>query len=241
MDRNRLCRGSDMHIRTFESGSLRKALYLSVWAFSLAIVGIGLGWGEESGATGLNLMPLPKSLSKGTGSLNLNTHFNAGFAGQHDARLDAALDRFLGRLDRQCGEIRRSQYTSRDATTFVFTLKVAGPGGAVQGVDEDESYQLQITPSQATLNAATGVGAMRGMETFLQLVQLQNGTCSVPAINIDDAPRFRWRGFMIDVSRHFEPVAMIERTLDGMAVAKLNVFHWHLSDAQGFRAESKKF
>jgi hexosaminidase len=186
-------------------------------------------------------MPLPRTITKGMGSLNLSAHFNAGFAGQHDARLDAALDRFLVRLDRQCGEIRRSQYTSRDATSFVLTLKVAGPGGAVQGLDEDESYQLEITPSAATLNAATDVGAMHGMETFLQLIRLENGTCSVPAVSVDDAPRFRWRGFMIDVSRHFEPVSMIERTLDGMAVAKMNVFHWHLSDDQGFRAESKKF
>ena len=145
------------------------------------------------------------------------------------------------RLDRQCGEIRRSQYTSRDATSFVLTLKVAGPGGVVQDVNEDESYQLQITSSQATLTAATDVGAMHGLETFLQLVTLENDACSVPAVTIDDAPRFPWRGFMIDVSRHFEPVAVIERTLDGMALAKLNVFHWHLSDDQGFRAESKKF
>jgi hexosaminidase len=228
-----------MGIRTFESGTLRNAL---LWLLT-TVVSFGaatLSWSEES-ATGLNLMPLPRSVTRSTGSLNLAPHFNAGFAGQHDARLDAALDRFLYRLDRQCGEIRRSQYTSRDATSFVLTLKVAGPGGAVQSPDEDESYQLQITPSQATLTAATDVGAMHGMETFLQLVSVENGTCSVPAVAIDDAPRFPWRGLMIDVSRHFEPVAMIERTLDGMAVAKLNVFHWHLSDDQGFRAESKKF
>jgi len=234
-----------MTIRTFELGILHNALRRNL-AFCIlaALVGIGAastGWSEDSGASGLNLMPLPRSITRGTGSLNLSTHFNAGFAGQHDARLDAALDRFLDRLDRQCGEIRRSQYGSRDAATFVLTLKVAGPGGAVQGVDEDESYQLQVTTSQANLTAPTDVGAMHGMETFLQLVRLENGTCSVPAISIDDAPRFHWRGYMIDVSRHFEPVAEIERTLDGMAVAKLNVFHWHLSDDQGFRAESRKF
>ena len=229
-----------MVIATFESGILRN-LARGIFLSSLLFGCMSLGWSEESSAAGLNLMPVPRSVQKGTGSLNLRSHFNAGFAGQHDARLDEALDRFLIRLDRQCGEIRRSQYTSGDATSFVLTLKVAGPGGAVQGVDEDESYQLQITPSQATLTAATDVGAMHGMESFLQLVTLENGTCTVPAVTIDDAPRFRWRGLMIDVSRHFEPVAQIERTLDGMAVSKLNVFHWHLSDDQGFRAESRKF
>jgi hexosaminidase len=228
-----------MSIRTFESTVLRSAL-LCLLAGFIGSGTVSPSWSEDNVAA-LNLMPLPKSITRGSGNLNLSPHFNAGFAGQHDARLDAALDRFLNRLDRQCGEIRRSQYTSKDATSFMLTVKVAGPGGAVQGPDEDESYQLQITSSQVTLNAATDVGAMHGMETFLQLVKLENDTCSVPAVSIDDAPRFRWRGFMVDVSRHFEPVAVIERTLDGMAVAKLNVFHWHLSDDQGFRAESKKF
>ena len=230
-----------MIIATFESGLLRGALRKTLF-FSFAFFGcMSFAWGEGGGKGGLNLMPLPRSVQPGTGSLSLSSHFNAGFTGQHNTRLDDALDRFLVRLDRQCGEIRRSQYTSRDATSFVLTLKVAGPGGVVQGLDEDESYQLQITSSQATLTAATDVGAMHGMETFLQLVTLENDTCTIPAVTIDDAPRFQWRGFMIDVSRHFEPVAVIKRTLDGMAVAKLNVFHWHLSDDQGFRAESKKF
>ena len=201
-------------------------------------------WSEETGegvSTPLRLMPLPRSVTVGAGHLSLGTHFAAGFAGAHDARLDAALDRMMRRLDRQCGDIRRAQYLSASGGSAVLTLKVAGSGAAVQSADEDESYQLNITSSQATLSAATDLGAMHGMETVLQLVSLDGNSCTLPVVMIDDAPRFRWRGFMIDVSRHFEPVAVIERTLDGMAVAKLNVFHWHLSDDQGFRAESKKF
>ncbi len=123
----------------------------------------------------------------------------------------------------------------------VLVLKVAGSGGAVQNVDEDESYRLAITPQSAILSAPTDVGAIHGMETFLQLISMASGACRLPAVTIDDAPRFRWRGFMLDVSRHFEPIEVVERTIDGMAIAKLNVFHWHLSDDQGFRAESKKF
>jgi hexosaminidase len=190
-------------------------------------------------ATKLKLMPLPRSVEIGQGELKLDEHFHAGFSGTHDARLDAALDRFLLRLDRQCGGIRRAQHDSKDPLTL--TLSVAGPGGAVQGLDEDESYKLAVTSAGVTLTAATDVGAMHGLETYLQLVTTQNGACSLPAVAIDDAPRFAWRGFQLDVVRHFEPISVIERTLDGMAVAKLNVFHWHLSDDQGFRAESKKF
>ena len=196
--------------------------------------------GDEGGSVAsLNLMPLPRSVKMGSGRLTLDSRFKAGFEGAHDTRLDAALDRMLDRLDRQCGGIRRSQSTA--GGPLVLTVKVAGAGGTVQSVDEDESYQLNVTPSQATLTAATDAGAMHGMETLLQLATLDGDSCSLPVIVIDDAPRFRWRGFMIDVSRHFEPVEVIKRTIDGMAMAKLNVFHWHLSDDQGFRAESKKY
>jgi hexosaminidase len=186
-------------------------------------------------------MPLPRSLQVGTGKLAIDSHFKATIIGDHDQRLDAALDRMITRLDRHCGEITRSQHAADASGLAVFSIKVAGPGEAVQSVDEDESYQLTVTTGQATLSAATDVGAMHGMETFLQLVSVGDGACSLPAVKIDDAPRFRWRGFMIDVSRHFEPVDVIERNLDGMAAAKLNVFHWHLSDDQGFRAEIKRF
>src|SRR5258708_19225761 len=82
---------------------------------------------------------------------------------------------------------------------------------------------------------------MHGVERIWKLASNGHGTGVLPAVTISDTPRFRWRGFMLDVSRHFEPVAVIERTLDGMAAAKLNVFHWHLSDDQGFPAASKKF
>ena len=188
----------------------------------------------------LSLMPLPSSVTIQSGQLVLDSHFHAAFDGPHDARLDAALGRFLERLDRTCGGIRRAQADS-GSTANVLTVKVAAAGGEVQGVDEDESYSLTITANSATLSAATDVGAMHGMETFLQLIAVESGACRLPAVAIDDAPRFRWRGFMLDVSRHFEPIEVIRRNLDGMTVAKLNVFHWHLSDDQGFRAESKKF
>ncbi len=94
---------------------------------------------------------------------------------------------------------------------------------------------------QARIAAPTPVGALHGIETFLQLVSPGQGGFAVPALRIEDKPRFAWRGLMIDVSRHFLPVEVIERNLDGMAAVKLNVLHWHLSDDQGFRVESHRF
>jgi hexosaminidase len=82
---------------------------------------------------------------------------------------------------------------------------------------------------------------MHGLQTFLQLVELAPDGFVVPAISIQDQPRFPWRGVLIDVSRHFIPLDVLKRNLDGMAAVKMNVLHWHLSDNEGFRVESKRF
>ena len=114
-------------------------------------------------------------------------------------------------------------------------------GEAVQSVKEDECYKLEVTTQQARLSAVTPVGVLRGIETFLQLVDLNAEGLGIPAVRIDDGPRFPWRGLMIDVSRHWMPIEILKRNLDGMEALKLNVFHWHLSDNQGFRVESKVY
>jgi hexosaminidase len=106
---------------------------------------------------------------------------------------------------------------------------------------DDESYVLDVGPAQAGLHAPTVVGALRGFETWLQLLQSDSNGWFVPAVNIKDQPRFPWRGLMIDVARHWQPMDVIKRNLDGMALVKLNVLHLHLTEDQGFRIESKTF
>jgi hexosaminidase len=196
----------------------------------------------------LALMPLPSSITRGEGALTVTPAGGAGstftyrYDQTHDARLEAAVKRALLQLGRTCGgDVLRSTVDHPAPANPSLIINVAGPSGPVQTVNEDESYQLSITPQGARLAAATDAGAMHGLETILQLATNEHGACVLPVVTISDTPRFRWRGFMLDVSRHFEPVSVIERTLEGMAAAKLNVFHWHLSDDQGFRAESKKF
>lgn len=205
----------------------------------LAILSLGLipAHAEE---TPLNLTPYPSSIQLGQGYLPLAKDFHATLSRTGDARLDAALTRALTRLDRQCGGILRSQNEPMSGRATL-TLEVAAPGEAIQSLSEDETYNLAVSQSAITLTAKTDVGAMRGLETLLQLVTLQNGVCALPVVTINDAPRFPWRGYMLDVVRHFEPISEVKRTLNGMEVAKLNVFHWHLSDDEGFRAESKKY
>ena len=111
----------------------------------------------------------------------------------------------------------------------------------VQKLGEDESYELTVTDSGAKLTAPTTLGVLRGLQTFLQLVQITPTGFAAPAVTIKDQPRFPWRGMLIDVSRHFIPIDVLKRNIDGMAAVKMNVLHWHLSDDQGFRVESKKF
>jgi hexosaminidase len=120
-----------------------------------------------------------------------------------------------------------------------FFVNTKGPSAAVQQVDEDESYHLQITATGVHLEAANPLGMLHGLQTFLQLVRITPRGFVVPAMTIDDQPRFPWRGLMLDAGRHFQPLDVVYRTLDGMEAVKMNVFHWHLSEDQGFRVESK--
>jgi hexosaminidase len=130
---------------------------------------------------------------------------------------------------------------SSDATTATLLIETQGPGKAVPSVDEDESYTLEVSDKQAVLRAPTVVGALRGLETFLQLLASDREGYFIPAVRIQDQPRFRWRGLLIDVGRHYEPMEVLKRNLDAMAAVKLNVLHWHLTEDQGFRIESKIF
>jgi hexosaminidase len=196
---------------------------------------------QQGSAGEPGLMPLPSHFEAGSGSFTLKPGMHVAYAHFHNPRLEAGVVRMMERLQFESGVPlpHVPSQVAGDLASAGIVIDVAGAGGAVQSLDEDESYSLTVTPQLITLRAATVVGAFHGMETLLQLVQLKEDAATIPVASIEDTPRFQWRGLMIDVSRHFEPVNQIERTLDGMAMVKLNVFHWHLSDDQGFRAESK--
>lgn len=181
-------------------------------------------------------MPQPAEMSVGSGGLPLDATFAVEVPGVSDARLTNAIDRAVRRIEIATG-LRHAGRGVAGTTKLI--VKVDHRSAPVQSLDEDESYSLTVTPSGAEIDAPTEVGAMHGLETFIQLVQPGGSGYVIPAITLHDTPRFRWRGLMVDCGRHFEPVAVIERTLDGMAAVKLNVFHWHLTEDQGFRMESR--
>ena len=104
----------------------------------------------------------------------------------------------------------------------------------------NEGYILEINPEKAVLSANTLAGILYGIQTITQLMDTQN-TGVLPSCLIKDYPRFAWRGLHLDVSRHFMPIEFIYKMMDYMAIHKLNIFHWHLVDDQGWRLEIKKY
>jgi len=188
----------------------------------------------------VRLLPMPASVQMKTGQLVIDSLFSIGINGHSDALLQRAVELFLDNLRRQTG-VPRLDMKVTDAAQAKLVVHCERANRAVQELGEDESYSLEISPAGAKLDAVTSLGIMRGLQTFLQLARTTSDGFAVPAIAIQDKPRFPWRGLMIDVGRHFIPLDVLKRNLDGMAAVKLNVFHWHLSENQGFRIESKKF
>ena len=185
----------------------------------------------------LNLMPLPSSVQQGSGELAITQSFSVAVTGTHDPALDSAVQRFKMQLSAQTG----IPFHPKAGASPTLTVHTDRGLDAVQKLGEDESYQLTVTSDSAQIAASTTLGALHGLQTFLQLVTITPNGFAAPAVTIKDQPRFQWRGLLIDVSRHFIPLDVLKRNLDGMAAVKMNVLHWHLSDDQGFRAESKVF
>jgi hexosaminidase len=187
----------------------------------------------------LNLIPLPASVQPGTGSLRLDATFSLRFTGYTEPRLERAGERFLRQLVRQTALPLSLQPANAAKATLVIQTDHASKESPEVG--EDESYILDVTTASVRLRASTPLGAMHGLQTFLQLVDVSPDGFAAPAVTISDRPRFPWRGLMIDCARHFIPLDVLRRNIDGMEAVKMNIFHWHLSENQGFRAESKKF
>src|SRR6202158_5845215 len=187
----------------------------------------------------LSLIPIPANIQAGSGSLRVDSSFTVALAGHSESRLDRAAERFLRQLALQTA-IPLSPKPSKDSKATLL-IQTEHASKEIQEVGEDESYVLEVSPTGAKLTAPTSLGTMHGLQTFLQLVNVSPDGFAVPAVTIHDQPRFPWRGLMIDSARHFIPLDVIKRNLDGMEAVKMNVFHWHLSENQGFRVESRKF
>lgn len=186
----------------------------------------------------LNLMPWPSDIKLVQGKFNINKQIRIRVEGQPDNRFQPNLIRFIQQLSKRTTIPfdRDTTITNAEASMII---KVNRPG--VVKLGEDESYTLKIETNKVWLTSQTELGAMHGLQTLLQLLDRNKETFFFPCLEINDKPRFAWRGLMIDACRHFIPLEVVKHNIDAMAAVKMNVLHWHLSEDQGFRVESKTF
>lgn len=183
----------------------------------------------------LNIIPQPQSMVLGKGYFQ----FSQETVFVIDPALMPARLPFLKQFERASG--------------FKFSLQKVALSGSSVVIDTDKSlpkegYTLAVTPQQISIKAADYNGALYALQTLRQLLpnevessELVKRDWLVPAVTISDAPQYQWRGLMLDVSRHFFPKEYILKTLDRMAMLKLNTFHFHLVDNEGWRIEIKKY
>ena len=184
---------------------------------------------------GINIIPWPQHVEAGQGVFTLDDGMS--FACQTDEARTVA-DYFAAKIARSTG----------------YDIEVDAEGEIALVIDtaavsEDEGYTLDVTPDGVRAVARTGQGLFYAMQSFMQLLpaeieasgRVKGIAWQAQAVSIEDAPRFAYRGTMIDPCRHFMPVEDIKKQLDVFALFKLNRFHWHLTDDQGWRIEIKKY
>jgi hexosaminidase len=187
-------------------------------------------------------MPVVKNIKSFAGTFHITQNFSVGINGSPGKRIFPEATRFIRRLGERTGifydKLGFITPANKD-TTSSLVIFISRPG--LLKLKEDESYELKINTEQIVIRAQTDIGAIRAFETLMQLVSVDDSGYFFPAVEIQDAPRFAWRGLLLDVALHFMPVDVIKRTLDGMAAVKMNVLHLHLCNDQGFRVQSKVF
>ncbi len=191
-----------------------------------------VSWQQPVEVTGASIIPRPVSVQPGNGR----------FVVDASTRVIAADG---------AGDVA-AQFTQLLARTTPLQLKTTSSGnakGAIQfrlgkptGEASPESYSLRINGDGVLVEAADARGLFYGAMSLWQLLAAAPAnSITLPAMQVDDAPRFSWRGFMLDSARHFQSIEDIKLILDAMATHKLNTFHWHLTDDQGWRMEIKRY
>ncbi len=191
---------------------------------------------SEEDRQALKIMPLPAKLSFGNDTLFLPGSLGAEFEGYSNFTMQKAVNRFFKQISRHY-----SGKLSKSAGNAPFLIIQCGEGYACDTVGVPEQYTIDIDEDDITLNAPGPAGVLHGLETLLQLIETNRDHAWIRSVHIEDEPRYRWRGLMIDVCRHWIPKEVILRNLDAMASLKMNILHLHLSDYQAFRIECKTY
>ncbi|MGH7475988.1 MAG: beta-N-acetylhexosaminidase [Longimicrobiales bacterium] len=178
------------------------------------------------------LVPWPMTVRERSGAFSITNQTTITLSDPANAALrDVAtlLSDYLRAAAGTSVPVAAAAATPGEAGTIALVL--TGEGAA-------EGYELSVTPSGITLSSPSPAGLFRGTQT---LRQLASASTTIPAVEIEDAPRFRYRGVHLDVSRHFFPVSFIKKYIDLLALYKFNTFHWHLTEDQGWRIEIQRY
>ena len=224
---------------------MKKALKIIAWILLALVALAGITWFgflkpepppiSAEDRVAVTLMPLPAELKLGKGTFLLDEGLAHEFTGLSTGRLERAVDRFYDRLSRRTG------MKLGLGNNMQLILECTGEEKQYPSLEDDESYSMKVSGNKIVITAPGETGILFGLETLLQLAKEQDGTWGIPVLALKDQPRYPWRGLMIDACRHWMPKEVVLRNLDAMASMKLNVFHWHLTENQAFRVESKLF
>ena len=192
---------------------------------------------------GLAVIPLPQKIEMRSGVFKLSPDVKivTDFGSRETGKILA--ERFRKSTDYPVKAGIKFFAPATVANSIMLTTKNAGSNLGTEG------YELTVATNSVVIRATTQAGLFYGVQTLLQLLPpeifstnvVANINWQIPCVQIEDWPRFQWRGLMLDVSRHFYDKAEVEKILDEMALLKLNTFHWHLTDDQGWRIEIKKY
>jgi hexosaminidase len=199
------------------------------------LIAVHCSFGNAVNATTIIPAPVHAEEREGHFQLTAGSRIQADEAFKNEARLLAE------RLRRATGFRVKTKSLGKNSPGNILLLKVEGL--------PDEGYELSVTASNVVIRATTPAGIFYGTQSLLQLLppeifstgRVTNADWQIPCVEIKDQPRFAWRGFMLDVSRHFFTKTEVEQVIDAMAIYKLNTFHWHLVDDQGWRIQIKKY
>lgn len=187
----------------------------------------------------IHIIPEPEKILISKGSFALTEKTSIGYIGDNQAK--SVTKQLITRLNRSSGfkyEIA-TKTNSKSSIVFIVDKKKRV---------NDEAYDLIIKPNQIKISASSAHGLFNGLQTLRQLfpaaIESPNTaktTWTIPCVQIEDAPRYAYRGLLLDVSRHFFDKEFVKKYIDMMAMYKYNTFHWHLTDDQGWRIEIKKY
>ena len=200
-----------------------RLLFLSLISFCIATI---------SSAQQLNIIPQPVSVETKPGKFTITKKTVIAASDDEDRKTANLFNDYLQQvygfkldIDKQKGK----NYIRIGTKRFI------------QAPDKD-AYSLTVTPDGVTISGDTYNGTFYGMQTLIQLLPAEKTTTfNIPLVNINDYPRFAYRGMHLDVGRHFFPVSFVKKYIDYLALHKMNYFHWHLTEDQGWRIEIKKY